>query len=298
MRIVNSRLLKEPIDHSPLNLISTPIAIMRKQGLRTYAGISGDDPSNTRHADASFLVVLSIYGESRLLGRVIIDSVSAHEHYFIDIDHEVSRYGWDEIATLCVVHRVPSQYIHNYSLINNAISLTHTDFSTYRIVVQYGIESKGMGSVIYETPPNFNTVGRKPHFLSFSNMIYLNSNTENYLTFINYSISPNYQQPANVKILFRDKDGNHIGQHQTLIPAFNFKCLEVHKIIKPTPSKFISFTAATVDSALIPLSIIANRNSGSLSVEHSHPPQEYVMAQWPIINEIRLGAARSTFADK
>lgn len=290
-------LLKEPADHRLLHLVSTPIAIMARQGLKTFAGVTGDDPSNARNAGISFLVLLSVFGQGRLLGRIMVGTVSTHEHYFIDVDAEVAKHGWTDIASLCAVHRIPSQYISGDSLIDDIVMETHGDFTMYRTVVQYAIEDKGMGSVIYETPPNLNVTGRKPHFLSFSNKIYLHPDTENHICLLNYSVSPDYSQSADVKIVFRDASGACIGRESITVSAFDFGCVQVDKFVRAGPSTFVSFTAASVSSALIPLSVVVNRASGGVSVEHSHPPQEYMMTDWSVINGIKLQAAKSLFGN-
>lgn len=288
-------LLKEPSDHKLLHLVSTPIAIMRKQGLRTYAGVTADDPSGVRNSGISFAVIVSIFGNSRLLGRIIVGTVRTHEHYFIDIDAEVAKQGWSDIASLCVVHRVPSQYISGNELSNEPVNQSHADFSMYRTVVQYALDGKGMGSVIYETPPNFNIKGRKPHFLSFSNKVYLHPNTENYVCLLNYSISPDYAQAADVKFQFRDAHGKCIASEKITVPEFDFGFVQVDQLTQATPSTFVSFSAASISSALIPLSVVINHKSGGVSVEHSHPPQEYMMTDWSVINGIKLQAAKLFF---
>jgi hypothetical protein len=269
---------------------------MSKHGLRTYAGVTADDPSNIRNAGINFTVLLSIFGQGRLLGRIIFGTVKTHEHFFIDIDIEVAKMGWTDVASLCVVHRVPSQYISGNELSNEPVTHNHNDFTMYRTVVQYALEGKGMGSVIYETPPNFNAKGRKPHFLSFSNKIYMHPNTENYLCLLNYSVSADYEQSADVKMEFRDTDGRTINRQLITVPAFDFGCIQVDRLIQGEPSTFASYAAASISSALIPLSIVINRLSGSVSVEHSHPPQEYMMTDWDIINTIKLQAAKSIFS--
>jgi hypothetical protein len=288
-------LLQGPTNPELLHLVSTPIAIMAKQGLRTYAGVTGDDPSNARNMDASYLVLLSCFGKGQLLGRIMVGTVGAHEHYFVDIDAEVAKQGWSDTATLCVVHRIPSQYVSGDRLNDPPLAQTHMDFSMYRTVVQYGINGGGMGSVIYETPPNFNMAGKRPHFLSFSNKIYLHPETDSYLVFLNYSVSPNYTQAADMKIEFRSASGACIGQHALTVPALDFSYMRVGDILPAAPSPFVSFTAASVTSALIPLSVVVHRRYGGVSVEHSHPPQEYLMAEWPVINSVKLRAAKTLF---
>jgi hypothetical protein len=288
-------LLQGPVESKLLHLVSTPVAIMAKQGLRTYAGVTGDDPANARNIGETYLVLLSIYGYGKLLGRIMAGTVGAHEHYFVDIDAEVEKHGWAETASLCVVHRIPTKYVSGDRLNNVPVTHTHKSFSMYRTVVQYAVEQGGMGSVIYETPPNFNMVGKKPHFLSFSNKIYLHEDTDSHLAFLNYSVSLDYVQSADVNIEFRDAAGACIGRHSLSVPAMDFTCIRVGGILPPTPSPFVSFTAASITSALIPISVVVHRRYGGVSVEHSHPPQEYLMADWPVVNGVKLRSAETFF---
>lgn len=278
-----------------LHLASTPIAIMAKWGLRTHAGVTGDDPSNARNMGESYLVLLSIFAHGKLLGRIMVGTVSAHEHYFVNVDAEVAKQGWSETASLCVVHRIPTKYVSGNRLKDTPVTQTHENFSMYRTVVQYAIEGGGMGSVIYETPPNFNMTGKKPHFLTFSNKIYLHEDTDSHLVFLNYSVSPDYGQSADVNIEFRDAAGACIGRHSLSVSAMDFSCIRVGDMLAATSSPFVSFTAASITSALIPISVVAHRRYGGVSVEHSHPPQEYLMADWSVINGIKLRAAKTLF---
>jgi hypothetical protein len=291
-------LLQGPANPKLLHLISTPIAIMAKQGLRTYAGVTGDDPSNARNMDERYLVLLSIFGQGRLLGRIMAGTVSTHEHYFVDVDAEVAKQGWSEIASLCAVHRIPTKYVSSDRLNDTPVTETHENFSMYRTVVQYAVEGCGMGSVIYETPPNFNMAGKKPHFLSFSNKIYLHQDTDSHLAFLNYSVSPDYAQSADVNIEFRDASGASRGRHSLTVPAMDFSSIRVGDILSATHSPFVSFTAASITSALIPISVVVHRRYGGVSVEHSHPPQEYLMADWPVINGVKLRAAKTLFGSE
>lgn len=288
-------LLKGPAKPELLHLVSTPIAIMAKHGLRTYAGVTGDDPLNVRNIGTTYLVLLSIYCKGQLVGRIMAGFVRAHEHYFINLDDEIAKQGWSDTATLCVVHRIPTQYLSGDRLNDTPVTQTHKDFSMYRTVVQYAVDGGGMGSVIYETPPNLNMTGKKPHFLSFSNKIYLHPENDSLLTFLNYSVSSDYTQAADVKIEFRDEAGTCIGNHSLTVPAMDFSCIRVSDILSFVTSPFVSFTVASVTSALIPLSVVVHRPTGGVSVEHSHPPQEYMMSDWLTINSIKLQAAKSFF---
>ena len=286
-------LLKGPTNYSILHLASTPIAIMAKQGLRTFAGVTGDDPSNTRNAGTSFVVLVSFFAESNLLGRIIVATVGPCEHYFIDIDQEVAENGWQDIASFCVVHRIPSQYISEDRIVNMPVMHSHEDFSMYRTVVQYAVDSGSMGSVTYETPPNFNRVGGNPSFLSFSNKIYIHPDCDSYLIFLNYSVSPNYTKSADVNIEFYNTTGVCMGRHLISVPALDFSCIRMCDLLPKSSGPFLSFAAVSAGTALLPISIVVNRCLGGVSVEHSHPPQGYLLADWPIVNRIKTEAVNT-----
>ena len=278
-----------------LHLASTPIAMMANYGLSTYVGLSSDDPTNMRNKGEKFSVIISAYGHTKLIGRAKIYELNPNEHRFFCLDEELKKLGWQLDTSLCVVHRVPSTLLEG-AKIKQKEANTKLDYSMYRTVVQYRYAEKGMGGVIYETPPNFNIAGRKPHFLSFSNMLYLNGQVENYLVFINYSVSPEYSQTANVKLSFNNTEGKKIVNKEVFVPPFDCYCMNINQIGELANEKiFVSYTAATTTSALIPLSILVNVNNGGISVEHSHPPQEYLMADWALISKIKLAAAKYLF---
>lgn len=278
-----------------LHLASTPVAIMARYGLTTYVGVSSDDPTNIRNKGEKLTVILSAYAQSKLIGRVKIFELNVNEHRFVCLDDELRKLDWDSDTTLCVIHRVPTVLLETTAINQNEAN-TNFDYSMYRTVVQYTYKEKGKAGVIYETPPNFNMVGRKPHFLAFSNMLYLHHQVENYLVFINYSVSQEYSQVANVKIKFNNIKGEKIVNKEIAVNPFDCSCLNINQISElSNESLFASYTAATTSSALIPLSILVNANNGGISVEHSHPPQEYLMADWASISKIKLAAAKYLF---
>lgn len=278
-----------------LHLASTPIAVMANYGLSTYVGLSSDDPTNIRNKGTQFSIIISAYGNSKLIGRAKMAELKPNEHRFFCLDKELEKLGWQHDTRLCVIHRVPSNLIDKDKIKQKEVSAKH-DYSMYRTVVQYRYSDKGMGGLIYETPPNFNKAGRKPHFLSFSNKLYLDNRVENYLIFINYSISPEYSQAANVKLHFNRPDGKQLVEQVINVKPFDYYCLHVNNLVEVSDgSKFLSYNAASTSSALIPLSILVNSDNGGVSVEHSHPPQEYLMTDWPLISKIKLEAAKALF---
>jgi hypothetical protein len=285
----------ENSDLGPLHLASTPIAVMAKFGLATYAGLSGDDPGRTRHRDVSYSVVLSAFARSRLLGRRELQTIGPHEHVFLSVDQRLEEFGWRD-ASLCILHRVPSQYMADGIIRSSGDPARRPDYSMYRTVVQYGVPNGGMGGLVYETPPNLNVTGRKPHFLSFTNKVYLSEGVDSYLVFLNYSVSADYSHETEARLAFHDTDGRKVAAASVQVPAYDFACLRVNDVLMSARDPgFFSVSASSVTSSLIPLSILVSRRNGGVSVEHSHPPQEYWMADWPFVNAMKARAARHLF---
>jgi hypothetical protein len=285
----------ENADLGPLHLASTPIAIMAKYGLATYAGLSGDDPAHTRNRDVSFSVVLSAFAGSKLLGRRELRTLGPHEHVFISLDQQLEEFGWRE-TSLCILHRVPSQYIADGRIRRGEVPGRKPDYSMYRTVVQYGTPNGGMGGLVYETPPNLNVTGRKPCFLSFTNKVYLSEGVDNFLVFLNYSVSADYSQETEARLAFHGTDGRKVAAASLKVPPYDFACLRVNDVVTSASDPgFFSVSASSVTSSLIPLSILVNQRNGGVSVEHAHPPQEYWMADWPLVNAMKARAARHLF---
>jgi hypothetical protein len=277
----------------PLHLVSTPIPFLSTAGLETYAGLSADDPQNCRHSKIVFAVFLSIYGNQRLLKRISLTTLKPHERRFLSLDQQVSGQGLEQETRLCVLHRVPLEFVINGE-VQNEVELDYfPDYEMYRTVVQYALPGKGMGSVIYETPPNLNKAGRKSEFLSFSNKIYLNAETETYLVFTNYSVSPNYSAHANVNFNCYDPAGNLCCATAFDVLPYDYHLIAIKQLLPEAAPGIYSFVASSMEAALIPLSVNVCRSLGGVSVEHPHPPQAYLMADWPVVNKIKHQAVVS-----
>lgn len=277
---------------NPLHFASTPIALMRDIGLKTYAGLSADDPENSRHFNTTFAVVLSVFGNDVLIGRAIIDNLLPHEHKFYCLDDELEKLGWDKETRLCVVHRIPEQFVEKGNILAQVDLPEKPDFEMYRTVVQYGLPEGGFGGVIYETPPNFNKTGRPSDFLTFSNKIYVGDDAETYLLLINYSISNDYSSHASVKLNIYSGEGTQIGSTEINVPPFNFSCIDAKTLIPSGQSgNFYNFIGSAHGVSLIPLSVNVSPRNGGVSVEHSHPPHAYLMTDWVRANSIKSKAA-------
>lgn len=282
-------------DLGPLHLASTPVAVLSRLGLRTWAGVSGDDPGNTRHKDVSYAVVLSAYAGSRLLGRQELRALGPHEHVFLSLDDELQALGWQD-ATLCVVHRVPARYAAEGRIVAPLESGPRPDYSLYRTVVQYGSAAGPMGGVVYETPPNLNVTGRKPHYLSFTNKVYLTDEVDCHLVLLNYSVSGDYRQTAEARLVFHDASGRQVASETVAVPPYDYASLRLNDVLKGGPRPGIySIASSTLTSSLIPLSLALHRGNGGVTVEHAHPPQEYWMADRALVGAMKVRAARHIF---
>lgn len=261
---------------------------MSNIGLRTHVGISSDDPKKERNTDLEMNIVLSAYGKTGLLLREVIDTLKPHQHKFYCLDDELEKLNIHKNTDLCVLHRVPVALMQDQQ-IPEFVDLPETpDFDMYRMVVQYSSKKGGKGGVIYETPPNFNQ--KRGDFLSFSNKIYTTNSVDTYLVFINYSTNRNYTNAAEVKLSLYGATGSKAASKTFTVPPFNYTAIDVKELLPNSTEKFFSFVASSAESSLIPLSINTCKTNGGVSVEHSHPPQAYIMAPWNIKSSVKRTA--------
>lgn len=252
-----------------------------------------------RNFDISFAVILSAYGDGRLLGRREICTLGPKQRLFLPLDELLDNLGWRDNVSLCVLHRVPSALVKSGCVIQGdeaARSMAGTDFSLYRTVVQYGSDRGGMGSVVYETPPNLNRTGRKAHFLSFTNKTYVSDDVENYLVYINYSVDEENSQVADVRVAFHEPSGIKVRSTSISVAPYSTGCLRINDFFETSrESRIFGISSSTVTSSLIPLSIAVSRENGGVTVEHAHPPQEYLMADRQVVGSLKSRAARHLF---
>ena len=276
----------------PLNISSTPVAILSNIGLKTSVGVSSDDPKKERHLTLEMHVILSIYGNSKLISRKIIDTLKPNSHKFYSIDEEIEKLNLLDTADFCVLHRVPTNLMPSNEIPELVEVEESPDFDMYRMVVQYSSAELNKGSVIYETPPNFNQNKNRGNFLSFSNKIYLTENVKNNLVFINYSTNRNFDSTANVKLSIYNSDGLNLTTESFTVKPFSFTAFDVNALKLKTKEKFLTFTAAADGLSLIPLSVSLCTSDGGVSIEHSHPPQAYLMAPWLVTANIKKAAVK------
>lgn len=235
-------------------------------------------------------VILSIYSDSKLILRKVIDTLKPNSHKFYSIDEELEKLNISRQVDFCVLHRVPTHLMLSNEIPELVEVEELPDFDMYRMVVQYTSEELNKGSVIYETPPNFNQ--NRGNFLSFSNKIYLTEKVKNNLVFINYSTNRNFDSIANVKLSIYSSDGLNLTTESFTVKPFGFTAFDVNALKLNTKEKFLTYTAAADGLSLIPLSVSLSACNGGVSIEHSHPPQAYIMAPWLVTANIKKAAVK------
>jgi len=276
----------------PLNISSTPVAILSNIGLKTSVGVSSDDPKKERHLTLEMHVILSLYSNSKLISRKVIDTLKPNSHKFYSIDQEIEKLKLSDSADFCVLHRIPTNLMSSNEIPEFVDVEESPDFDMYRMVVQYTSTELNKGSVIYETPPNFNQNQNRGNFLTFSNKIYLTDNVKNNLVFINYSTNRNFDSTANVKLSIYNSHGLNLQNESFKIRPFSFSSIDVNALKLKTKEQFLTFTAVAEGLSLIPLSVSLCTINGGVSVEHSHPPQAYIMAPWLVTANIKKTAVK------
>lgn len=283
----------EDVSNPLMNLSSTPVAILSHIGLKTYIGISGDDPSGIRNIGENFQLLLSIYQDSSLFCVVDLGLIGPGQRQFVSVDHVLEALNIDVFnIPLVVIHRVPSQYFNKGKLSKLDEGANVGDYYMYRVVVQYENALKGMASVTYETPPKMNYLNNgKASFLSFSNMLVKNEDSENILVFINYSMNFKYDKTCSLYLNFYNENGIAFKSNFELVKPFSILIFKVGDLLKnEQDGDRFSYVAASRDAILLPLSLIINLKNGGMSLEHTHPPQEYLYADWLTGNAIKSKA--------
>src|SRR5438552_1682194 len=148
-----------------LNLISTPIPVLNSLGLDVAVGLSSEDPIGGRRPSEAFEAFLSIYGaDGRLIERRHLGEIPPHRRRSFDVTALTRPFVKDD--HLVVAHRIPARLLAAGRDPEDVVELSSEDaeFAMYRSVVQYAFPGGSNGSVIYETPPNFNVPrpGRAP----------------------------------------------------------------------------------------------------------------------------------------
>ena len=280
---------------SPLNLISTPLPVLNTLGLDLRVGLSSEDPMVLRHPSETYESYLSIYSpEGLLTDRVHLGQIPPNRRRFFDVT-EATRRLVPSQDHLSVVHRIPSRLLAQDSSqipnLEEEIELDgEPDYSLFRSLVEFSYPHGGNGSVIYETPHRLNpgTPGSgSSNTLTFTCQTLLSQTVDSYAVLIHYSVNPAYSRVAHYEFAFHALSGERVASERVALGPFSIKVLDVRQIIPPAvvareadPQDGISaftFVGYSEDASILVMVVNAAPSLGSVSVEHTHPPQTYLL---------------------
>lgn len=272
---------------SLLNLISTPVPVLNTLGLNLRVGLSSEDPMVGRHPSEDYEAYLSVYSpEGVLLTREHLGQIPVNRRRFFDITG-VTRQLIPNLDHLAVVHRVPSRLLSQVSKVEDEMEFAEgPDYSYFRSMIEYSFLQGGNGSVIYETPHNLN-LSASSNTLSFTCQIVLSDSVNSHVVLVNYSMDRSYSRIANYKFAVYSLAGEMVATDQVAIGPFGIKVLDMARMI---PSRQIvrcrdpqdgiaafTFIGYSEDAALVMMTVNASPSQGAVSVEHTHPPQAYLL---------------------
>ena len=272
---------------SPLNLLSTPMAVLNSLGLNLRVGLSSEDPMVGRSDSEPYEVYLSIYSpEGSLLQRPHLGHIPANRRRYFDIS-QVTRELVPQLDHLTVVHRIPSSLASRLSDPGEDIEIAKKpDYSLFRSLVEYSYPKGGNGSVIYETTPHLNDGQRSSNSFTFTCQTVLSEAVNTHVILINSSVDPTYSTIANFTYGFHSSSGELVCSDNVSVGPFGVRLLDVAAVI---PAQAVSrerdpedgiaaftFIGYSEDAAVTVLLVNAAPSLGAVAVEHTHPPQAYL----------------------
>jgi hypothetical protein len=276
---------------SPLNLISTPMPVLSSLDLQLRVGLSSEDPMVGRHPTEPYEVFLSVYApEGILLERSHLGQVPPSRRRFFDISETTGRLV-SSVDHLAVVHRIPSRLIAQGANLEDEIEFEkEPDYSFFRSVVEYSYREGGDGGVIFETTPNLNSAApgaRSSNTITFTCQTVLSDVLNTQIVIIHYSVNPAYSKIATYNYALHSQSGELVASGRVEIAPFSVKRLDLAQVI---PQKVVSqnkdakdgtsafnFVGYSEDAAFPVLVVNTAPSLGAVSVEHTHPPQTYLM---------------------
>lgn len=276
---------------SLLDLISAPIPVLNSLGVNLRLGLSSEDPMVMRHPPEQYRAYLTVYSpEGVLMERLTLGDIPPERRQFFDIS-SIARELVPQGDHLCVVHRVPFSLLSQVSHVEEPLDVGHPpDYSMFRSLVEYSFSDGGNGSVIYETPPalNIRKAGRPPsNTLTFTSKVVISELVNTYVVLIHYSMDPRYSQICDYRFGIFSMDGTPIVSDSLSMGPFSVQIIDVGRLLPKTELEksrhsgdglatftFVGFT----DQASVPSLVInASHQLRAISVEHTHPAQEYLL---------------------
>jgi len=274
---------------SLLNLISTPVPVLNSLELRVRVGLSSEDPMGTRYASEPYEAFLSIYSpEGVFLERVPLGGIPSNRRRMFDVSETTQRLvpNGDHLA---VVHRIPVSLLDKYPNLDEEIELlSEPDYSFFRSLVEFSYPGGGNGSVIYETPPNFNA-RPSSNTLTFTNQLVISPETNSYLVLINSSTDPSYARVADFFFGMYCLSGQRAVADSVRVGPFGIQVIDMKQLIpndvierETDPEDGLSsfsLIGGSEDAAMLAMIINSAPGLKAVAVEHTHPPQAYLVPQ-------------------
>ena len=276
---------------SPLNLISTPLPVLNSLGLHLRVGLSSEDPIVGRHPPEPYEAFLSVYStEGLLIERLHLGQIPPSRRKFFDVSGIAGRLV-PGVNHLAVAHRIPSRLLAQLSDVEHEIEMEQEpDYSMFRSVLEYSFPEGGNGSVIYETTPNINVAspeGKSSNTITFTCQTVLSDALNTHVILIHYSMNPEYSQIARYNYALHSQSGDLVASGQVEVAPFSIKALDIAQIIPEEEvgkqrdaqdgiSSF-SFVGYSEDAAFTVVVVNTSPSLRAVSVEHTHPPQTYLI---------------------
>ena len=271
----------------PLNLISTPVAVLNSLGLNLRIGLSSEDPMVGRNPSEDYDAFLSIYSpEGFFLKREHLGRIPSERRRFFDVS-TITRGLVSGVDHLAVVHRVPSKMLVGDADIEAEIELgTEPDYSLFRSLVEYSYPQGGNGAVIYETPHHLNSRSGSSNTFTFTCQTLISDTTRPYVALVHHSVNPSYSKVASFEYALHSLSGEMVAMERVAVGPFGIKLLDISEVI---PKRIIAretdpqdgmsaftFVGLSEDSAMLSVIVNAAPSLRAVAVEHTHPPQTYL----------------------
>ena len=272
---------------SPLNLLSTPMAVLNSIGLNLRVGLSSEDPMVGRSQSEPYEVYLSIYSpEGSLLQRPHLGHIPVNRRKYLDVS-KVTQELVPGLDHLTVVHRIPSSLASQLSDPSEDIELEKKpNYSLFRSAVEYSYPGGGNGSVVYETTPRLNDGQRSSNTFTFTCQTVLSESVNTHVILINSSVDPAYSTIVNFVYGLHSSSGELVWTDNVSVGPFGVKILDLASLV---PSGIVSrerdpddgITAFNLigyseEASVTVLLVNAAPSLGAVAVEHTHPPQAYI----------------------
>lgn len=293
---------------SLLNLISTPMPVLNSLGLRLKVGLSSEDPT-LRCPTETYVAYLSVYSpEGLLLERVCLGEIPPSRRRMFDVS-DVTTTLVPNQDHLAVVHRIPSRLLAQSSHLEEVTELQGTpDYSLFRSLVEYSYPQGGNGSLIYETPPGLNATldGRgSSNTLTFTCQIVVSELIKSYLILLHHSVNPAYSRIANFRFGLFSLSGELVASEHVRIGPFSINVVDMDQIL-PRPvverdrdiqdgQSAYTLVGSSSDAAILSMVVNASPKLGAVAIEHTHPPQAYLLPFEAGLKRSMKAAAQSSW---